>query len=153
MRVDLLFAPFDAAAHYAAFVNQRGTGTSGAIATMVGIARAEAKDGRALSAVRLEHYGTATIASMQQIANDAAQRFGVDDMLVLHRAGLILPGEAIVLVAAAAAHRRAAFDTVDYLMDSLKSDAIFWKQEICIDGDIRWIEPTEQDAVQAKRWA
>ena len=70
---------------------------------------------------------------------------------VVHRCGAIAPGEAIVFVAAAAVHRRAAFEAVDYLMDRLKTDALFWKREDGVDGP-RWIEPTGGDRADRARW-
>jgi molybdopterin synthase catalytic subunit len=71
---------------------------------------------------------------------------------VLHRCGAIAPGEPIVFVAAAAAHRRAAFDAVDYLMDRLKTEAVFWKREDAVDGS-RWIEPMDCDRADQARWS
>jgi molybdopterin synthase catalytic subunit len=72
--------------------------------------------------------------------------------MVVHRAGHIAPGEAIVFVATASAHRRAAFEAADYLMDRLKTEAVFWKREETALGS-RWIEPVEADHADAARWA
>ncbi len=154
MRVALLSKALDAGGEYAAFLSERTAAgaTDGAVASMVGLVRATAKDGSALTELTLEHYRGATITSMQGIADDAAQRFALSDLLLLHRTGTMVPGDAIVLVAAAATHRRAAFDAVDYMMDRLKSEAVFWKRERGADGQSQWIEPTLQDNIDAQRW-
>jgi molybdopterin synthase catalytic subunit len=82
----------------------------------------------------------------------SAERFGVEAVRIVHRCGEIAPGEAIVFVAAAAAHRRAAFDAVDYLIDRLKTDALFWKREDGVDAS-SWIEPTDADRADRARWS
>jgi molybdopterin synthase catalytic subunit len=92
-----------------------------------------------------------TERSLQAIAADGAERFASDGVLVVHRCGTIEPGAIIVFVAAASAHRRAAFLAADYLMDRLKSDAVFWKREQGVDG-ARWIEPSEADRADLARW-
>ncbi|MBU3971554.1 MAG: molybdenum cofactor biosynthesis protein MoaE, partial [Alphaproteobacteria bacterium] len=81
----------------------------------------------------------------------AAERFAVTDLVVVHRGGDIIPGETIVFVAAAAAHRRAAFEAADYIMDRLKTEAAFWKREAGPSG-ARWIEPVEEDRAALARW-
>ena len=124
---------------------------AGAVASFVGLMRPLAKDGSALDALFLDHYPGMTEASLEAIANDALGRFDVSDLLVVHRCGLLKPGEAIVFVAAASLHRRAAFLAADYLMDRLKTEAAFWKREDTADGS-RWIEPTEDDRADRARW-
>ncbi|HET9429388.1 MAG TPA: molybdenum cofactor biosynthesis protein MoaE, partial [Allosphingosinicella sp.] len=71
---------------------------------------------------------------------------------IVHRFGTLLPGEPIVFVAAASAHRRAAFEAADYVMDRLKTDALFWKREDTASGN-RWIEPRDDDHVARQRWS
>jgi molybdopterin synthase catalytic subunit len=93
-----------------------------------------------------------TERSLQDIAEDGAARFDASDILVVHRCGAIAAGEVIVFVAVASAHRRAAFLAADYLMDRLKSDAVFWKKEQGVDG-ARWIEPTDADRADLARWS
>ena len=78
-------------------------------------------------------------------------RWSLDDLQVLHRIGEIPVGDTIVFVAAASKHRREAFEAVDFLMDYLKTEAIFWKKEITMN-DSKWIEPREKDYLDAKRW-
>ena len=81
----------------------------------------------------------------------ATARFSLHDALVIHRHGAIAPGEPIVMVATASAHRREAFEACDYLMDYLKSRAPFWKKEHGPAG-ARWVEPTERDLDDLARW-
>jgi molybdopterin synthase catalytic subunit len=88
---------------------------------------------------------------MQQLADKALQRWPLDGVLMWHRVGVMHPGESIVLVAAAARHRRDAFHAVDFLMDYLKSAAWFWKREKRPDG-WHWIEPRAQDFADRNRW-
>jgi molybdopterin synthase catalytic subunit len=124
---------------------------AGAVVSFTGIARPTGKDGAPIERLFLDHHGRLTQQSLDRIAASAA-RFGVDAVRVVHRCGAVAPGEAIVFVAATAAHRRAAFDAVDYLMDRLKTDALFWKREDRVDGS-HWIEPTEGDRADRARWS
>lgn len=123
----------------------------GAIVTFVGIARAASKQGQPVSGLVLEHHPTLTERTLQDIASDAFQRFGVSHVRVVHRSGTIRAGEAIVFAGAASQHRRNAFDAADYLMDRLKTEAIFWKCEKG-EGSSTWIEPTEADYADRQRW-
>jgi molybdopterin synthase catalytic subunit len=125
-----------------------GRDETGAVASFVGLARAEQGQARILE---LEAYPGFTDAAIAQFAEDAKVRFGLHDYRIVHRVGRVAPGEAIVFVATAAGHRRAAFEACDFLMDYLKSRAPFWKKEHGPDGD-RWIEPTAQDRTDAQRW-
>ena len=101
--------------------------------------------------LRLEHHPRLTQLSLDRIAGEGAERYEISEALVVHRWGAIAPGEAIVFVATAARHRRAAFLAADYLMDRLKSEAVFWKKEEGIDGG-RWIEPSDEDKAALARW-
>jgi molybdopterin synthase catalytic subunit len=123
----------------------------GAIVTFVGLARPESKDGHAVDALILERHPTLSRQSIEEIAVGCAERFDVSHVRVVHRCGTIPAGEPIVFAGAASIHRRAAFDAVAYLMDRLKTEAVFWKREV---GDIgsRWIEPTESDYADHDRW-
>lgn len=125
-----------------------GRDETGAVASFVGLARAER--GRA-AVLELEAYPGFTDAAIAAFAEEAKARFGLQDYRIVHRIGRIAPGEAIVFVATAAGHRRAAFEACDFLMDYLKSRAPFWKKEHGPDGD-RWIEPTARDRTDAERW-
>lgn len=123
---------------------------AGAIASFTGLARPTTKVGAPIQRLFLDHHSRLTRRSLDEIAA-SAERFGVSAVRIVHRCGEIAPGEAIVFVAAAAAHRRAAFEAVDYLMDRLKTDALFWKREDGVDGS-HWIEPTETDRADRARW-
>ncbi|RAK59770.1 molybdenum cofactor biosynthesis protein MoaE [Phenylobacterium hankyongense] len=138
--------PFDPGALLSGFC--RGRAEVGAVATFTGLARAEAG---AATALELEAYPGFTESEIGRMAETARARFGIEDLLVVHRVGKIAPGEPIVFVATAARHRRAAFEACDYLMDYLKSRAPFWKKEHGPDG-ARWIEPRDQDHADIARW-
>ena len=146
MIVALTSEPFEPGALVTAFC--AGRQEVGAVATFVGLARAE--EGAA-TALELEAYPGFTDAAIGEIADAAVQRFALQDLHIVHRTGRIAPGEAIVFVAVAAAHRREAFEACDFLMDYLKSRAPFWKKEHGPDG-VRWIEPTDRDRTDAERW-
>ncbi len=140
MRVTVTGEPFSAEAELARFAQARDDGV-GALATFVGYCRGEAGS---VECLYLDHYPGFTEAEIGRLAATMAERHHLDDLLVIHRAGAVAPGEPIVLVAALAAHRAEAFAAVEALMDYLKTDAPFWKREMR-EGQSRWIEPTETD--------
>ena len=144
--IQLTDQPFDPGALLTAF--SKGRTETGAVATFTGIARAEAGS---TAILELEAYPGFTEAEIGRIADQARERFGLHDLSILHRIGRIAPGDAIVFVATAAGHRRAAFEACDFLMDYLKSKAPFWKKEHGPDG-ARWVEPTAQDHADRDRW-
>lgn len=119
----------------------------GALCTFVGEVRGEG----GVEALELSHYAPLTLPGMEQLAARAAKRFGLIGILMLHRVGELRPGEPIVCVSAAASHRRAAFDAVDFAMDHLKSRAWFWKREQR-GGQWHWIEPRAEDYADLARW-
>lgn len=123
----------------------------GAIVSFVGLARDSTKAGGHVERLILEHHPQLTCKSLLEIASDAASRFDVSHVRVVHRCGEIEPGEPIVFAGAASGHRRAAFDAADYLMDRLKTEAVFWKREEGPSG-AAWIEPTEADYADRGRW-
>jgi molybdopterin synthase catalytic subunit len=129
-----------------------GAKGAGAVVSFTGLARPLSKNGQPVRNLFLEHHPRLTAQSLEAIAADAAARFAVDAIRVVHRCGDIAPGEAIVFVATASAHRRAAFEAADYAMDRLKSEAVFWKREDRADG-AEWIEPTAADARDLARWS
>lgn len=124
----------------------------GAVANFVGIARPTASDGAQVIALFLDHHPSLTLSSVSEISAAAQSRFGLSAVCAVHRYGKVLPGEAIVFVAAASPHRRAAFQAADYMMDRLKTEAIFWKREETGDR-ARWIEPTDADRDDVERWS
>lgn len=123
----------------------------GGIVTFVGIARRESRGGEAVDAVVLDHHPTLTRQSIEDIAVACAERFDVSHVRVVHRCGTVPAGEPIVFAGAASIHRRPAFEAVDYLMDRLKTEAVFWKREVG-DGGSTWVEPTEADYAERDRW-
>ncbi|TMM49115.1 molybdenum cofactor biosynthesis protein MoaE [Qipengyuania marisflavi] len=120
---------------------------AGAIASFVGKVRPD----ETVRALEITHYEPLTLPGMQQVADRAIARFALLGLLVWHRTGVMTPGEPIVLVAAAARHRRDAFAAAEYAMDHLKSAAWFWKREQRADG-WHWIEPRGQDHEDLARW-
>lgn len=140
--------PFDPGAEIKAF-EKRADG-AGAIVSFLGKVRGAA-GGEKVRALYLEHYPGVTEQSIAEIEKQAQERWALDDVLIIHRVGELAPGEAIVLVCVSAAHRREAFEAADYLMDFLKTKAMFWKKEIRDDGD-EWIEPRAADYQDAARW-
>lgn len=139
---------FDLATEIDALTNRPGC--VGAVTSFVGACRDE---GGRLSALELEHYPGMAEAEITRVSDAAAARWPLLGLTVIHRYGLIRPGERIVLVAAAASHRGAAFAATDYVMDFLKTRAPFWKREHLIDGRVgQWVDATEQDDAAASRW-
>ena len=122
---------------------------SGGIASFLGQVRSEAGNG--VLELELSHYPPLTLPGMQRLAAEAERRWPLDGLLMIHRTGSLAPGEAIVFVAAAARHRRAALLAIDFAMDHLKSDSWFWKRERTADG-WRWIEPRGEDVADKARW-
>lgn len=141
-------SPIDAGAELAKF-EARAAGV-GAVVSFTGRVRAESMNDR-VQALRLEHYPGVTERAIGTVEAKARARWGLDDVVILHRVGAIAPGETIVFVAAASAHRRAAFEAADYLMDYLKTEALFWKMELRDRGEA-WIEPRSEDYADAARW-
>ena len=119
----------------------------GGVCTFVGEVRGEG----GVEALELSHYAPMTLPGMEALADEAMARFDLMGLLMLHRTGIMYPGEPIVLVSAAAAHRRPAFDAVDFCMDHLKSESWFWKREKR-GGEWHWIEPRDQDRTDLARW-
>jgi molybdopterin synthase catalytic subunit len=144
MRVRLTQETFDPQAEIAAFAT--GREDAGALVTFVGICRAKTGD-VAVEELRIDHYPGFTEKEIERLAAETGRRFDCPDLLVVHRFGVIRPGEAIVLVAALSVHRANAFKAVESLMDTLKTDAPLWKRESGPQGG-RWIEPRAEDHVR-----
>lgn len=142
--------PFDWAQEEAQLRAHTGLGM-GALVGFQGMVRAH-DQATALTEMHLEHYPGVTEAEITRIAQHAAQRWQLQACSVTHRVGLLLPGEAIVLVLVAAAHRQSAFDSAQYIMDYLKTEAPFWKREVFADGSSRWVEAKCTDAQAVARW-
>lgn len=123
----------------------------GALVSFQGVVRPVTKQGETLDQLILDYHPRMTLASLNQIAQDGLDRFSPRAVTIVHRYGMMLPGDVIVLVAVASDHRRDAFFAGEYLMDRLKTEAVFWKREAGAFGE-RWIEPTEQDKADWRRW-
>ena len=146
--VRLLDAPIDPATELARFATAHPQ--SGGIASFIGQVRAESGEAAVIE-LELTHFPPLTLPGMQALADEACKRWPLDSLLLLHRTGSLGPGEPIVLVAAAARHRRNAFLAADFAMDHLKSEAWFWKRERTVAG-WRWIEPRDADLSDKARW-
>ena len=143
--VRLTDAPFNPGALIGPFTNAHPG--LGGVCTFVGEVRGEGD----VEALELLHYEAMTLPGMETLAQQAVERFDLMGLLMLHRHGTMFPGEPIVLVSAAAKHRRGAIDAVDFCMDHLKSDSWFWKREKRVDG-WHWIEPRAEDHADLARW-
>lgn len=148
-KVRLMSTAFDPAAVHGDFLARFGA--LGAVTAFTGVVRETAK-GAAVDYLYLDWYPGMTEASIQAIADAAAERFDIQALCIHHRCGEVRAGEPVVFVAAASAHRRAAFEAVDYMMDRLKSEAALWKREVGPEVD-HWVEPTGKDADDLKRWS
>jgi molybdopterin synthase catalytic subunit len=143
--VRLIAEPFDPAAEQTRFTT--GHPEAGGIVSFTGQVRA----GDSVEALDLRHYGPITLPHMEALAQTTLERWPLAGLLVIHRTGEMLPGEPIVLVAAAARHRRDAFAAADFAMDHLKSQSWFWKREKR-GGTWSWIEPRGEDFADIDRW-
>lgn len=122
----------------------------GGVAGFVGYVR-DFNDGQAVSGLFLEHAPGMTEKALQRIVEEAHARWPLLMLDVLHRVGALAPGEPIVFVGAASAHRDAAFDACRFVMDSLKTRAPFWKKETTPEG-ARWVDGRESDQAAVRRW-
>ena len=140
--------PFDPGEELARFA--RGRTDIGAVASFTGLVR-DTHRGEPVLAMTLEHYPGMTERELERIEAEARARWPLDASLVIHRHGRMLPGEPIVLVATASAHRAAALDACAFLMDWLKTKAPFWKLEETPSGE-HWVDARESDSEAAARW-
>jgi molybdopterin synthase catalytic subunit len=140
--------PFDAAAEAAALVP--GRSDVGAVVTFTGICRG-IEDGEPIAALTLEHYPGMAEAEIERHVAEAANRWRLLGVTIIHRYGRITPGEDIVLVVTASSHREAAFAAAEFLMDYLKTRAPFWK-EVERAGSKTWVEAKASDDASIERW-
>ncbi len=139
---------FDVARETAALT--AGLADVGAVVTFLGLCRGES--GR-LAALEIEHYPGMAETEIRRIAEEAAARWNLLALSVIHRSGIVLVGEPIVLVVSASTHRADAFKAAEFLMDFLKTDAPFWKKEVAADGGAdRWVEAKASDEATTRRW-
>ncbi len=124
---------------------------AGAIAAFAGVVREDAREGTPTQILYLEHYPGMTESSIADIVREAEGRWPLDDVVIVHRVGELAPGDQIVLVLVASAHRAAAFAACEFLMDYLKTRAVFWKKETR-GAASEWIRSTEDDFDRAASW-
>lgn len=136
--------PFDPGVELAALETLGG----GGVASFTGIVRGEGD----LVSLTLDHYPGMTERAMRAVADEAAARWPLLGLTLIHRHGELNPGERIVFVGTAARHRGAALEACAFLIDWLKTKAPFWKRERFADGATRWVEPRAIDDAAAARW-
>ncbi|MFK7763684.1 MAG: molybdenum cofactor biosynthesis protein MoaE [Roseobacter sp.] len=147
MRVVVQEGPFDLSDEIRDFAS--GRTDIGAVVTFTGVVRDTGDS--ALSAMDIEHYPGMTERALAEIAEQAVSRWSLDDALVIHRFGRLIPGEQIMMVATAARHRKDAFEAAEFLMDYLKSRAPFWKREVTHEGTT-WVAAKDEDEAALERW-
>jgi molybdopterin synthase catalytic subunit len=135
---------FDVGAELAALEARGG----GAVASFTGLVRGDG----GLTRLTLEHYPGMTQAALEALAHDAQARWPLRGVTIIHRVGPMVPGERIVFVGCASAHRAAALEACAFLIDRLKTDAPFWKKESFADGREQWVEARASDDAAAARW-
>ena len=122
----------------------------GALACFVGLVRDLAGEAH-IDSMTLEHYPGMTERQLEKLEAEARQRWSLNEVLIVHRYGTLLPGDRIVLVATTSSHRQAALESCEFLIDWLKTKAPFWKKEQTPKG-ARWVEAKSEDDAQADRW-
>ncbi len=127
-----------------------GNGRIGAVVTFTGLVRG-GNGADDVQAIELEHYPAMTHRSLEQLEAEARARFDLIDVLIIHRIGHLPAGAQIVLVITSSAHRQAAFDGANFLMDRLKTTAPFWKSETR-SGQKKWVDMKDSDIARADRW-
>ena len=148
MPVKVQTEDFDLSREVAAL--REGDARVGAVACFIGTVR-DLNMGSGVSTLTLEHYAGMTELALEDICQQAAQRFDIYDSLVVHRYGEMKPLDQIVLVAVISAHRSEAFKACEFIMDYLKTQAPFWKKEQTPTGP-RWVDSRESDEASAARW-
>lgn len=148
MKILIQEADFDPGAEIAAL--HTGQPRVGAVANFVGLVR-DLNQGASVTRLTLEHYPAMTQKSLQTIVDEAAGRWNLLDVTVIHRVGDLQPLDRIVFVGAAAMHRGEAFAACEFIMDYLKTRAPFWKKETTPEGE-HWVEARLSDEDAAGRW-
>lgn len=149
MAVRVQTEDFDIAAQIAALTRDRGD--IGAVVTFSGICRGQ-DEGREVATLTLETYQEMAEEELTRIEAEARRRWPLQGTTIIHRHGAMKPGDNIVLVICASAHRQAAFEAAEFLMDYLKTRAPFWKAEETGSGERRWIAAKAGDDEAAERW-
>lgn len=146
--IQIQTAPFDAGAEQLALV--AGRTDIGAVVCFTGLVR-DFNERPDVIALTLEHYPGMTEQALQDIVAEAEQRWALQGVRLIHRVGRLSPGDPIVLVTVASAHRRHAFEACDFIMDYLKTRAPFWKKEHTVNGHY-WVAERDTDKHDAQRW-
>ncbi len=149
MSVRVQIEDFDIGREVAALTS--GSTDIGAVVTFTGVVRGTA-GGAPIASMTLEHYPGMTEAELEQVEAEAHQRWPLHATRIVHRVGTLAPGDNIVLVVAASAHRHAAFEAAAFLMDYLKTRAPFWKKETDPEGAGHWVDARESDDAALERW-
>lgn len=148
LRVSIQTEDFDLSAEVARL--RAGDTGVGAVAAFVGTVR-DVSEGQGVQRMELEHYPGMTEKSIEAMIDEAARRFRIRAARVIHRVGLLMPADQIVMVAVTSAHRGDAFQACEFLMDYLKTQAPFWKKEHTPDG-ARWVDARSSDDAALARW-
>ncbi len=136
--------PFDAGAE----IDRLALAGVGGIASFIGVVRGDG----GLTSLTLDHYPAMTQKALEVLAADAKARWDLEAATIVHRVGTMVPGDRIVFVGTASAHRAAALESCTFLIDRLKTDAPFWKRETFLDGRAAWVDARESDDAAATRW-
>jgi len=128
----------------------KGRADIGAVVTFVGLVRDSAQT-KSISAMELEYYPGMTEAALQDIVDEAHQRWQLQGVSIIHRVGKLRPAEQIVMLAVASPHRGEAFQACEFMIDFLKTRAPFWKKEYTTQG-AHWVDARESDDSARKRW-
>jgi molybdopterin synthase catalytic subunit len=148
MAVRLQAGPFDTGAEIARLT--AGRLDAGAVVSFTGICRADGETGQ-ITAMTLEHFAGMAEEELGRLETEARRRWPLIDSLIVHRHGRLVPGDPIVLVITLSAHRGAAFDAANFLMDYLKTSAPFWKKEETAGG-AQWVDAKASDDTARERW-
>lgn len=148
MSISIQESDFDVAAEMAAL--RRSSAKTGALVSFVGLVRDFSSEGR-IENIFLEHYSGMTEKALEKIIGEAAARWNLLGSRVIHRIGPLRPNDQIVLVATAAAHRREAFASCEFIIDYLKTAAPFWKREQTDHGG-KWLETRDSDLRRMEHW-
>ncbi len=154
LKVSVQIDPFDVAQEQAQLTG--ADATVGAVASFVGLVRDTNAVGQSdktdVATLTLEHYPGMTEQVLSDLANETLKRWSLNGITIIHRIGELKPTDPIVLVMRSSKHRGDAFDSCQYIMDRLKTDAPFWKKEVLPDGSSRWVDSRDCDAKAAERW-
>src|SRR5262245_22696007 len=148
-RIEIQREDFDIGAEWAALRSTIG-GRAGAMAAFCGVVRDQFQ-ANSIQALELEHYPGMTEKSIESVLTRAQSRWPLDAVVVIHRIGALEPADQIVLVMCVSQHRQAALESCAFVIDLLKTEAVFWKREVSATG-ARWVDSTNADVVRSEHW-